>query len=66
MVHFHRFVHQSVMESVVEKNHAPVQKAKAVQMLDDICQRLDQYKLHPKRFSDSVAMSISKSESITP
>jgi hypothetical protein len=46
----------------VEKDYVPVQNAEAVQMLFDFCQRPDQHMLHPKRFSNSVAMSISKSD----
>ncbi|CAI7677834.1 unnamed protein product [Penicillium manginii] len=59
---FRKLVHQNFMESVVEKDYVPVQNAEAVQMLFDFCQRPDQHMLHPKRFSNSVAMSISKSD----
>ncbi|KAJ5966091.1 hypothetical protein N7481_012805 [Penicillium waksmanii] len=55
---FRKLVHQNFMEAVVEKNYVPVQNAEAVQMLYDLCQRPDQHMLHPKKFSNSVAMSI--------
>ncbi|KAL3481005.1 cytochrome P450 [Aspergillus californicus] len=51
-------VHQHFMESMVEKNHVRVQNAEAVQMLRDFCIRPDQHMLHPKRFSNSIIMSL--------
>ncbi|KAB8227009.1 cytochrome P450 [Aspergillus alliaceus] len=51
-------VHQYFMESMVEKSHIRVQNAEAVQMLRDFCLRPDQHMLHPKRFSNSIIMSL--------
>lgn len=47
------------MESVVERDYVPVQNAEGVQMLADFCKQLDQHMLHVKRFSNSIAMSLS-------
>lgn len=57
---FRKLVHQHFMESVVEKTHIPVQNAEAVQMLRDFCLRPDQHMLHPKRYSNSITMSLGK------
>ena len=46
------------MESMVEKSHINVQNAEAVQMLRDFCVRPDQHMLHPKRYSNSITMSL--------
>ncbi|KAL2862702.1 cytochrome P450 [Aspergillus lucknowensis] len=51
-------VHQHFMESMVEKSHIRVQNVEAVQMLRDFCLRPDQHMLHPKRFSNSITMSL--------
>ncbi|KAL3450789.1 cytochrome P450 [Aspergillus insuetus] len=51
-------VHQYFMESMVEKQHIAVQNAEAVQMLRDFCLRPEQHMLHPKRFSNSIIMSL--------
>jgi cytochrome P450 len=56
---FRKLVHQKFMESVVEREYVPVQDGEAVQMLYDLCQQPDQHMLHPKRFSNSIAMSLS-------
>lgn len=53
-----KLVHQHFMESVVEKSHIQVQNAEAVQMVRDFCVRPDQHMLHPKRFSNSIIMSL--------
>lgn len=55
---FRKLVHQHFMESMVEKSHLPVQNAEAVQMLRDFCVRPDQHMLHPKRYSNSITMSL--------
>lgn len=55
---FRRLIHQYFMESVVEKRHVEVQNAEAVQMLHDFCARPDQHMLHPKRYSNSITMSL--------
>lgn len=53
-----KLVHQQFMESMVEKSHIAVQNAEAVQMLHDFCVRPDQHMLHPKRYSNSITMSL--------
>ncbi|RHZ50595.1 uncharacterized protein CDV56_103787 [Aspergillus thermomutatus] len=53
-----KLVHQYFMESMVEKSHLRVQNAEAVQMLRDFCVRPDQHMLHPKRYSNSITMSL--------
>lgn len=55
-----KLVHQHFMESVVEKSHIQVQNAEAVQMVRDFCVRPDQHMLHPKRFSNSIIMSLGR------
>lgn len=57
---FRKLVHQYFMESMVEKNHVEVQNAEAVQMLRDMCVRPDQHMLHPKRYSNSIIMSLGR------
>ncbi|KAL4748420.1 hypothetical protein BDW72DRAFT_214807 [Aspergillus terricola var. indicus] len=53
-----KLVHQHFMETAVEKSHIHVQNAEAVQMLRDFCVRPDQHMLHPKRYSNSIIMSL--------
>lgn len=55
---FRKLVHQHFMESMVEKSHIRVQDAEAVQMLRDFVARPDQHMLHPKRYSNSITMSL--------
>lgn len=61
---FRKLAHQNFMESVVERDYLKIQNAEAVQMLFDICQNPSQHMLHPKRFSNSIAMSLSMKLSI--
>ena len=58
---FRKLVHQYFMESVVERDHLPLQDAEAVQMIRDFMVRPDQHMLHPKRFSNSIIMSLGMS-----
>ncbi|KAL4772057.1 cytochrome P450 [Aspergillus nidulans var. acristatus] len=53
-----KLVHQHFMEAAVEKSHIHVQNAEAVQMLRDFCVRPDLHMLHPKRYSNSIIMSL--------
>ncbi|CBF76209.1 cytochrome P450 [Aspergillus nidulans FGSC A4] len=53
-----KLVHQHFMETAVEKSHIHVQNAGAVQMLRDFCVRPDLHMLHPKRYSNSIIMSL--------
>lgn len=55
---FRKLIHQHFMESMVEKTHIKVQNAEAVQMLRDFCMRPDQHMLHPRRYSNSITMSL--------
>ncbi|KAB8253715.1 putative cytochrome P450 [Aspergillus pseudonomiae] len=55
---FRKIIHQHFMESMVERHHLEVQNAEAVQMLRDMCVRPDQHMHHPKRFSNSIIMSL--------
>lgn len=55
---FRKLIHQHFMESMVEKQHVIVHNAEAVQMVHDFCQHPDQHMLHPKRFSNSIIMSL--------
>lgn len=57
---FRKIVHQNFMESAVERNHVCVLNAEAVQMLFDLCERPRLHMLHPKRYSNSIAMSLSE------
>lgn len=55
---FRKLIHQYFMESMVEKQHVEVQNAEAVHMLRDMCVRPDQHMAHPKRYSNSIIMSL--------
>lgn len=44
----------------MEKKHVEVQNAEAVQMLRDMCVRPDQHMKHPKRYSNSIIMSLGR------
>lgn len=53
-----KLLHGSLMEKVVNEQHLPLQEAEARQMLRDYLQKPEDHMLHPKRFSNSVTMSI--------
>ncbi|KAK5019379.1 hypothetical protein LTR16_000571 [Cryomyces antarcticus] len=55
---FRKIIHQYVMESMVEKEHTMLVNAEAVQMIRDFCVAPEQHMLHPKRFSNSIIMSL--------
>ncbi|OBT81397.1 hypothetical protein VE02_09805 [Pseudogymnoascus sp. 03VT05] len=55
---FRKVIHQYFMESMVEKQHIKLQNAEAVQMMRDFVLRPDQHMLHPKRYSNSITMSL--------
>lgn len=55
---FRKLLHQHFMESVCDKEHINLQNAEAVQMLRDFVLYPKEHMLHPKRFSNSVIMSI--------
>jgi cytochrome P450 len=53
-----KLLHGSLMEKVVDEVHLPVQEAEARQMIKDYLLKPEDHMLHPKRFSNSVTMSI--------
>lgn len=55
-----KLVHQYFMDSMVVKNHLPVVDAEAVQMVRDFMLEPEGHMVHPKRFSNSIIMSLSK------
>lgn len=55
---FRKLIHQEFMESMCEKEHIKIQNAEAIQMLRDFVVAPEHHMLHPKRFSNSVVMSI--------
>lgn len=60
-----KLVHQYFMEQMVVKHHVKTVNAEAVQMIRDIMVAPEGHMRHPKRFSNSVIMSLSKSFSST-
>lgn len=56
-----KLIHQFFMESQCEKNHYVVQEAEAAQMLHDFMAQPEDHMLHPKRFSNSITMSLGMS-----
>ena len=63
---FRKLVHQSFNEARCEKEHVTLQNAEAVQMLRDICVAPELMMSHPKRFSNSIIMSLGESASLVP
>ena len=57
---FRKITHQHFMESVVEKNYVPLQEAEAVQMMRDFLISPEKHMFHPKRYSNSIIMSLRK------
>ncbi|KAI9930338.1 hypothetical protein AWENTII_007721 [Aspergillus wentii] len=55
---FRKLVHQEVMERRCNEVHIAVQNAEAIQLLHDLVVFPDQHMSHPKRYSNSVIMSI--------
>jgi hypothetical protein len=53
-----RLYHQQLNEIVCEKQHVALQDAEAKQMLRDFCLNPDRVMDHPKRYSNSIIMSI--------
>ena len=58
-----KLVHQYFNETRCEKDYLTLQNAEAVQMLRDTCLAPEQFMYHPKRFSNSIIMSLGKSVS---
>ena len=53
-----KLLHQNLMEKYVDENYVPLQEAEANQMIRDYLLAPEEHMLHPKRFSNSVTMSI--------
>lgn len=53
-----RLLHGTLMEKVCEEQHLRVQEAEAAQMLRDYLLDPEHHMLHPKRYSNSITMSI--------
>lgn len=53
-----KLLHSNLMEKVVDEHHLPLQEAEARQMIRDYLLKPKDHMLHPKRFSNSVTMSI--------
>ena len=58
---FRKLVHQWFNEVRCEKAYITLQNAEAVQLLRDICIAPELIMSHPKRFSNSIIMSLGKS-----
>ncbi|KIX96153.1 uncharacterized protein Z520_07931 [Fonsecaea multimorphosa CBS 102226] len=52
---YRKVIHQHFMESIVMKDHLPLQQAEASQLLKDFLERPDQHMEHPKRYTNSIA-----------
>lgn len=55
-----KLVHQFFMESMVLKTHLAVVDAEAVQLVRDLIVQPQDHMAHPKRFSNSIIMSLGK------
>ena len=55
---FRKLCHQQFMESRCEKEHITLQNAEAVHMLRDFVDAPEEFMHHPKRFSNSIIMSL--------
>lgn len=55
---FRKLIHNYFHENRCEKEHIRVQNAEAVQMLRDFCIAPGELMNHPKRFSNSITMSL--------
>ena len=54
---YRKLIQQHFMESIVEKDHLPVQNAEACQFVYDMMTMPEDHMLHPKRYSNSIACS---------
>ena len=52
---YRKAIHQHFMESIVQRDHLPLQQAEAVQLLRDFLITPDQHMSHPKRYTNSIA-----------
>jgi cytochrome P450 family 619 len=58
---FRKLIHQYFMESMVEREHIVLQNAEAVQMIHDYMLYPEEHMRHPKRYSNSIIMSLCES-----
>ena len=58
---FRKLIHNHFNENRCEKEHIKLQNAEAVQMLRDFCMAPGDLMKHPRRFSNSIIMSLGKS-----
>lgn len=52
---YRKAIHQHFMESMVERDHLPLQQAEASQLLRDMLLQPAQHMWHPKRYTNSIA-----------
>lgn len=57
---FRKLVHQAFNQTRCDREHIILQDAEAVQMLKDFYEMPEQLMSHPKRFSNSIIMSLRK------
>lgn len=57
-----KLIHQQFNEARCERDHITLQNAEAVQMLKDFLAEPKGLMLHPKRFNNSIIMSLGKSQ----
>ncbi|MCJ1271881.1 hypothetical protein MMC22_011786 [Lobaria immixta] len=55
---FRQILHKHFAETVCEKEYSKLQHAEAAQMMKDFCMEPGRHMEHPKRFSNSIIMSI--------
>ena len=58
---YRKLIHQMWNETRCENDHVKLVDAEAVQMMHDFCVAPEQLMMHPKRFSNSIIMSLSES-----
>ncbi|MCJ1240632.1 hypothetical protein MMC14_008636, partial [Varicellaria rhodocarpa] len=55
---YRKLLHQHFNETKCEREYVTLQDAEAVHMLRDFCTHPEQFMRHPKRFSNSIIMSL--------
>jgi cytochrome P450 family 619 len=63
---FRKLVHQQFMESAVEREALGVVEAEARGMVWDFLQKPEEFMDHPKRFSNSIIMSLGEASPLPP
>jgi cytochrome P450 family 619 len=54
---YRKYISQHFSKKMVEEDHVPIQQAEMSQMLHDFMVRPEDHMIHPKRYSNSIAMS---------